>query len=174
MNNAGFFGLLVLLVAVQIILFTSASSNENTAKHLHVQNRIIEIQKSNLQRTELEINADKIIEEELHQSFELGFEPEIVKNKISARILELLAGHESGLCIDSLLGEKKIGGLTLESLGSITKTGFTKAGSIVLAQYSVTGKERGLFPCARINSGKHAAYFRIPLGYTMTKVVPLP
>ncbi len=193
MDSRGFFGLLTLFAAVQVLLLAYSLENRSESSYLSLEAKLIGAEKAAFSRTEAELLMDRAIDEALTGAVPGELDSEAIERSVSRNILraaDALGLHGLSVCRDSSAGESlwrvlngkgqvgwrgedSIGLLDAEGMGALGKAVVAKSYGIAIAQYTITGGPSGtLFPCAEILEGNATIMFRIPVRYTATRLVP--
>tara|TARA_Y100000310_G_C20702563_1_gene831301 strand:- start:10861 stop:11394 length:534 start_codon:yes stop_codon:yes gene_type:complete len=176
MNTKGFFGAIVLLLAVEALLLFNSAENGIFVQHNSTESKLIAIGKTGFERTEAELFLDKAIEHSFETNVSNPVDAETIKLKINLEIIKAfkeLGLENTGICKENFLGKEiKVKNLNIENLTTITSASAIPKGEFTIIQYTISGGiNYDLFPCAKIFNGNFSNYFRIPINYSITRVV---
>ncbi len=177
MDSRGFFGLLVLLVAMQALLAQSAWVDSHHAGYEGLEAELLAGEKTGFGRTQAEILIDRSVQAGLGQAARGTIDAQALKRAINANILEAAKaiGIDFSVCEEMLLGERAVKGIDAVALSSMSKAIAVKTGTLLVVEYSIAGGTSGnFFPCAQITNADHSASLRIPKGYIATMAVASP
>lgn len=82
MNTKGFFGAIVLLLAVEALLLFNSAENGIFVQHNSTESKLIAIGKTGFERTEAELFLDKAIEHSFETNVSNPVDAETIKLKI--------------------------------------------------------------------------------------------
>ncbi|HZX19806.1 MAG TPA: hypothetical protein VFF13_02230 [archaeon] len=173
MNSKGFFGLLILLGALELLLTINTGNAEIHSKIEQTELLALEMQESAFKRTEAEIYIDKKIEQALTPLPLEKPEAEIIKARANITILEAFKklNLSAKLCSKNNSAKE----LNFEKLSEISKVSVITLGSVQEIEYVITGGEdKKFYPCAEIEAKNFSTEIRIPTGYTSTQVRLIP
>ncbi|MFH1391723.1 MAG: hypothetical protein ABIH20_05415 [Candidatus Diapherotrites archaeon] len=176
MNSKGFFGTVVLLLAIEALLLINSTENELFLQHNSIESKILAIEKTGFERTEAELFLDDVIEHSFETDVSKPVEAETIKLKINLEIIKAfkeLDLENTGICKENFRGKEiKVKELNLENLTTITSASAIPRGEFTIIQYTISGGiNYNLFPCTKISIGNFSNYFRLPIGYSITRVI---
>jgi len=171
----GISGAIVLLFAIEVLLLLNAFQNDISLNQNNIESKVLAIEKTGFERTEAEIFLDKAIETGISKGISYPIEAEKIKWKVNAEIIKAFKelGLDAKICRENFwIFEKEIEALTLDRLNKISYASAIKKESLTVIQYSITGGlESELFPCSLISNENFSNYVRIPIEYTVTRMV---
>ncbi|HLC92171.1 MAG TPA: hypothetical protein VJH23_00525 [archaeon] len=176
MKPAGFFGGIVLIAAIALLLALSALSAKNPAQYADTESEIIRMQHTAFERAEAEIFLDHAIEYAVIESAFPPVESEKTKALANWKIIESLRmlGIEGFVCDDNWPEDAREE-ISTQNLGAITKALVTKIGPLTTIEYIFSGGEDGKrHICAKIENGNYSVTLRVPRGYRVLMAVPSP
>ncbi|MCR4335701.1 MAG: hypothetical protein NUV57_04140 [archaeon] len=176
MNSNGFFGAIVLLLAIEALLLINSTENELFLQQENMENKISAIEKTGFERTEAELFLDKVIEHQFETNVSKPVVAEEIKFRINSEIIKAfqeLDLKNTGICKENFSGKEiKVKELNLENLTTITSLSVIPQGEFTILQYTISGGiNYNLFPCAEISNENFSNYFRIPINYSIMRVI---
>jgi len=176
MNSKGFFGTIVLLLAIEALLLINSTENELFLQHNSIESKILAIEKTGFERTEAELFLDEVIKHSFETNVSKTVDAETIKLKINLEIIKALKElglENNGICKENFHGKEiKVKELNLENLTTITSASVIPQGEFTIIQYTISGGiNYDLFPCTTISNGNFSNYFRLPIGYSITRVI---
>ncbi len=175
MKPRGFFGAIMILAGIGILLAMNSFSANYPQKYQATENKLLEMKSAALQRAQAEAYLDRKIEDSLAFSMSPPVEAQKTKIAVNSAIVEAFTelGLEGHICEHKSGSEKITGRISVQSLDAVSKVLVAKLGNFTIAQYTISGGEMGKSHiCTEIKNGKYSLRLRLPRGYTTYMAVP--
>lgn len=169
MASRGLFCFVVVLLFIPLHLVMLSANSSIEAGMQDAGNALLEMERLNYIRTEIEENTDLLILQTLEAQVMAGkSKPDAVKEAVDEKLLWFFNEAEKNYSRENvkfLVSGREIG---IEGLGENTKVLVIKEGNLVYAEFSYTGgmlKDNKLY--AVIKGKRSRQVFEIPIGYTI-------